>query len=291
MKFSNPIFGTMNLGHKYSDPREILLRIKECLALGITTFDLADIYGGYTYEELFGKALTLEPSLRSQMQIVTKCDILANWGELQVKVKHYDTSKEYILRSVERSLTKIGTDFVDLLLIHRPDPLMNADDIADAFRQLKSEGKVLNFGVSNFTPSQFDLVQSRLDFPLVTNQVEFSVTHLAPMYDGTFDQMQRLSIQPMIWSALSGGRIFSEKSVEMERIVAALSAVAKELGSNVTIDQVVYAWINTLPCKPVIILGTLELDRIKSAVNGVKLKLDRVQWFTILEAIQGRECP
>jgi predicted oxidoreductase len=292
-KLSKLVFGTWRLADKASaDPKDILNRIKTCIDLGITSFDLADIYGLYTYEKLFGQALKLEPSIRSKIQIITKFDILINCPVFpDVKVHHYDTSKEYIFQAAERSLKEIGIDYIDLLLIHRPDPLMNADEVAAAFKKLKEQGKVRHFGVSNFTPSQFELLQSRLDFPLVTNQVEFSVMQPAPMYDGTFDQLQRLKVQPMIWSPLAGGKLFTDKSEQTVRVVKALEKVGKELGPDNTIDQVAFAWIMRHPVDSCIVLGTNDLARIKKAVDSMKLKLTREQWFYILEACNGCEVP
>jgi predicted oxidoreductase len=292
-KLSKFVFGTWRLADKASsDPKDILERIYSCIDLGITTFDLADIYGLYTYEKLFGNALKLDPSVRSKIQIITKFDILINCPAFpNVKVHHYDTSKEYVIQAVERSLKEIGIDYIDLLLIHRPDPLMNADEVANAFHQLKKDGKVLHFGVSNFSPSQFELLQSRLDFPLVTNQVEYSVMHPDPMYNGTFDQLQRVRVQPMIWSPLAGGKLFNDKSEKTLRVVGALEKVCKELGPNVTIDQVAYAWILKHPADCCIVLGTNDITRIKKAVGSLDISLTREHWFFILEACNNCEVP
>lgn len=194
---SRLIYGTWRL-NETDDPssysaQAILDRIYFCLRLGITTFDLADIYGGgdHQCEKIFGAGLALEPQIRSQLQLITKCDIqLICPSRPENTVKHYDTSKSYILKSVNESLKAIGTNYVDILLLHRPDPLMNADEVAEAMLELKEEGKVRYFGVSNFSPSQVDLLQSRLPFPLVANQIEAHVLRLDPLHDGTLDQCQ-----------------------------------------------------------------------------------------------------
>ncbi|KAJ3302521.1 hypothetical protein HDV03_004888 [Kappamyces sp. JEL0829] len=294
-QFSKLVFGTWRLADKHSsEPADVLVRIKTCLSLGITCFDLADIYGGYGYEELFGKALALEPGLRSQMKIITKCNIQypVGAGRPEVTTHYYDTSRDYILWSVNRSLGKVGIDAFDVLLLHRPDPLMDADEVAATFKQLRREGKVKHFGVSNFTPSQFELIQSRLDFPLVTNQVEFSVLHPDPLFDGVFDQAQRLRFTPMIWSPLAGGRLFAqEKSEQTARVVGELERVAAEIGPSVTIDQVAYAWILTIPSAPCVVVGTNDLERIKRVVQAQSVVLSKPQWFRILEACQGCEVP
>jgi predicted oxidoreductase len=173
--FSRLIYGTWRLADnnpELAKPESILQRIHACLDAGINTFDLADIYGGYTYEKLFGDALSLEPSLRDRMQIITKCGIMIECEQKPgVYVKHYDTSYEHITASVDASLRNIGTNYVDVLLIHRPDPFMDVDQVVRAFVSLRESGKVRHFGVSNFTPSQFEMLKSRLDkvrIPLVT---------------------------------------------------------------------------------------------------------------------------
>ncbi|KAJ3201922.1 hypothetical protein HDU82_007733 [Entophlyctis luteolus] len=297
--FSRIVFGTMRLA---GEPADILQRIKTCLDMGITTFDLADIYGEYMYEELFGKALALDPSIRKRMQIVTKCDILyPNGNRPQVWVKHYNTSREYILECAENSLKKINTDYLDLLLIHRPDPLMNADEVASAFQTLHASGKVRQFGVSNFTPGQFELLQSRLpNIQLAANQIEFSVLHTAPLFDGSLDHLQKVRALPMIWSPLAGGAnswprgggLFGPNKTERDqRVVAALDKIAKQVGADVTIDQIAYAWLLMHPSAPCLVVGTSDLKRLKSAMDAVNIKLDRQQWFYILEASQGEESP
>lgn len=295
--FSRIVYGTWRLADNdtngdLASPQSILQRIKKCLDLGITTFDLADIYGCYTYEKLFGNALALEPSLRERMELVTKCDIsIPCDSRPDVYVKHYDTSAEYIISSVEKSLEFIGTSYIDVLLIHRPDPLMNADEVASAFKVLRSSGKVRHFGVSNFSPSQFELLQSRLDFPLVTNQVEISVMNMDCLHNGVLDQMQRLRVAPMAWSPLGGGRLFSNETPQSSRLLAAMEKVAKELGPEVQVDQVAYIWLLTHPSNIIPVLGTNKLDRIERLAKADGMRLNRQQWFSIWEASMGREVP
>ena len=265
--------------------------IKQHLDLGITSVDHADIYGGYTCEQLFGEALALEPALRQQMEIVTKCDIkLLSAKYPERTVKHYDTSAAHIASSVDNSLQNLGTDYIDLLLIHRPDPLMNADEVADAFARLKQSGKVRHFGVSNFTPYQFDLLQSRLDFPLVTNQVEVNPANIFALHDGTLDQMQMKRIRPMIWSALGGGSVFTAQTEQAHRLRTVLSNVSDELG-GASLDQVIYAWLLKLPCQPLPIIGSGNIERVRSAVAAKEINLTREQWFCIWEAAAGHEVP
>jgi predicted oxidoreductase len=264
-----------------------LALIEQYLELGITTTDHADIYGGYTCEKLFGEALALKPEWRDQMEIITKCGInLISDKYPDRYVKHYDTSKTHILEAVDNSISNLNCGYLDILLIHRPDPLMQADEIAEAFEILKTNGKVKHFGVSNFTPTQFSLLQSRLDYPLVTNQIEFSPLALEAMSDGSFDQCQQQRISPMIWSCLGGGRLFnetSEKSIQLHQI---LRGIADETGAQ-SIEQVVYAWVLQLPSKPMPIIGSGNVERIRLAAEAELIQLDRQQWFRVLEGASG----
>jgi predicted oxidoreductase len=270
---------------------ELLDLIRASLDLGITTFDHADIYGDHVCQELFGRALALEPALRERMQLVTKCGImLASPNRPQHALKHYDTSRAHIFASVEESLRTLGTDRIDLLLIHRPDVLMDPDEVAEAFTSLRQAGKVLHFGVSNFTPSQFDLLASRLDFPLVTNQIEVSVLFLDLLHDGTVDQCLQRGIAPMAWSPLAGGRIFFEDSEQASRVRQALQAVGQELG-GASMDQVALAWLLAHPVCFLPILGSGKIERIRSAVGAEALHLSREQWFAVWSASTGTPVP
>ncbi|HEY9696109.1 MAG TPA: aldo/keto reductase [Trichocoleus sp.] len=283
--------GVWRLAEWQMQPRERVAFIETALELGITTIDHADIYGNYTCEGLFGDALALKPGLRDQMQLITKCDIkLVSANRPEHTIKHYDTSQAHIVASVENSLNQLRTDRVDLLLLHRPDPLMDADETAEALMDLKQAGKILHVGVSNFQPSQFDLLASRLNFPIVTNQVEFSVTHLTPLYDGTFDQCQRLRIAPMAWSPLGGGDLFQSDSPSAKRLRSALQTIGEQLG-NATIDQVALAWILRHPANIIPVLGTGKRDRLQSAAAAAQLQLSREQWFYILAASTGAPVP
>jgi predicted oxidoreductase len=265
--------------------------VHACLDLGITTFDHADIYGDYACEDLFGRALALEPTLRDKMQLVTKCGIkLVSTHRPAHTVKHYDTSREHIIASAETSLKTLRTDHIDLLLIHRPDPLLDPDEVAEAFAELRQAGKVLHFGVSNFTPSQFELLASRLDFPLVTNQVEISVLHMDALHDGTLDQCLRLGIAPMAWSPLGGGRLFRGEDEQAIRLGQALSAVGEALG-GASPAQVALAWLLQHPARIVPVLGTGKVDRIRKAVHAENLQLTRQQWFAIWRASKGEDVP
>ncbi|HLA42264.1 MAG TPA: aldo/keto reductase [Aggregatilineales bacterium] len=290
LEFSRLAAGLWRLNEWKMSSRDLLNWIDACLDTGITTFDHADIYGGYTCETLFGNALALNAALRDDIEIVTKCGIkLVSERRPEHSVKSYDTSRQHIIQSVENSLEALQTDYIDLLLIHRPDPMMNADEIAEAFTQLWEDGKVLYFGVSNFTNTQFSLIDSRLsEFDLVTNQIEFSVMHTAPLYDGTLDWCQMLGIPPMIWSPLGGGRLFDD-SEQARRVRAALQQVGDELGAS--FDQVALAWIMMHPARPIPVTGTGKIERIRAAVAAENLDMTREQWFAILEASEGHPVP
>lgn len=172
-EFSRFVMGYWRLMDWNMSARQLVSFIEEHLDLGVTTVDHADIYGGYQCEAAFGEALKLAPHLRERMEIVSKCGIATTAREENV-IGHYITDRDHIIKSAEQSLINLATDHLDLLLIHRPDPLMDADEVADAFKHLHQSGKVRHFGVSNFTPAQFALLQSRLPFTLATNQVEIS---------------------------------------------------------------------------------------------------------------------
>ncbi len=288
--FSRIVAGIMRLREWDMDTSALVNFIYQCLDLGITTFDHADIYGSYRVEELFGKALAAEPSLRGRIELVTKCGIqLLSPNRPDTRVKHYDTSREHIIASAERSLRNFRTDVVDLLLIHRPDPLMDADEVAAALDELRAAGKIRHAGVSNFTPRQFELLQSRLDFPLVTNQIELSVLHLDPLHDGTLDQLQQWRVPPMAWSPVAGGRLFDPANERARRVRGALAAVGQELGASV--DQVALAWLLRHPARVLPVMGTGKIERLREAAAAENVMLDRQQWFAIWEASAGHEVP
>lgn len=285
--FSTLICGYWRLMEWEMTAQQIQTFMQQHIELGITTVDHADIYGGYQCEAAFGEALRLKPALREQMELVSKCGI-ATTADPDNKIGHYITDAQYIIARAEKSLTNLHTDYLDLLLIHRPDPLMDADEVAEAFTQLHKSGKVKHFGVSNFTPAQFSLLQSRLPFSLVTNQVEISPIHQPTILDGTLDQCQQLHIKPMAWSCLGGGRLFSEAGFQPLR--DELQNVANETGAD-TIEQVVYAWIMRLPSQPLPIIGSGKIKRVQSAYKALSLEMTRQQWFRIRKAALGYDVP
>jgi predicted oxidoreductase len=291
LSFSRIIHGLWRLADWKQSDQETLSLIEYCLELGITTFDHADIYGGYTCEDLFGRALALKPELREKMELVTKCGIvLKSPNRPHHQSHHYNTSREHIIESVNHSLNNLGTDYLDALLIHRPDPFMDPEQTAQAFIELKEAGKVRNFGVSNFKSHQFDMLQSYLPFQLVTNQIELSAYHLENFEDGTLNHCLEKRIAPMAWSPLAGGKIFSAQDDRAQRLQDTLKNIAGEIGAS-DIDEVLYAWLLDHPARIMPIIGSGKKHRIEKAVNSMKLKLDHHQWFNILQSSMGHDVP
>ncbi|PYZ99074.1 oxidoreductase [Alteribacter lacisalsi] len=289
LSFSRIVHGMWRLNDWKYTPEQTVELIEHCLEQGITTFDHADIYGSYTCEKIFGDALSLKPELREQMELVSKCGIvLESENRPAHKSHHYNTSKEHILLSVDNSLRDLQTDYLDTLLIHRPDPMMNPEEVAEAFSALKKAGKVRTFGVSNFKSHQFSMLESYLDEPLVTNQVEVSAAQLENVQDGTLDHALEKRIAPMAWSPLAGGAIFSdEKSV---RLKDTLTQVAEELGTE-DLSEVLYAWILRHPSQIMPIAGSGKKERINAAVRALDYHLTLDQWFAILHASMGHDVP
>jgi predicted oxidoreductase len=289
LSFSRIIHGLWRLSEWDMSNEDLLLLIENCLKAGITTFDHADIYGNYTCEKKFGDALALKPELRKEMEIVTKCGIkLVSNNRPQHSFKSYDTSKEHIIASVNQSLQNLQTDYIDVLLIHRPDPFMDPAEVAEAFTHLKIEGKVRQFGVSNFKRSQYKMLQSYLDFPLITNQIELSAYHLENFEDGTLDLCQEERITPMAWSPLAGGSIFSSNEQRAKNLRNTLERIAGEIGAQ-GIDEVLYAWLLSHPSNIMPIVGSGKMDRIESAIRSLDLTLSRDQWFEILQVSMDHE--
>ncbi len=254
--------------------------IRTSLEVGITSFDHADIYGDYNNERIFGDVLKKNPAIRKDIQLITKCGIkLLSASQPNTWIKHYDTSKKHILDSVDNSLNMLGTHYIDLLLIHRPDPLLDPEEVSEAFGLLKQSGKVLHFGVSNFTTNQFEMLQSYLPFPLVTNQIEFSLNRLEPLYDGMLDVMQKHRVCPMAWSPLGGGKLMG-----IER-----GLWQKKDEYKATETQLSLAWLLRHPAGIFPIIGTTQPERIKESAAAADLKLDRQDWFEMLKIATGKD--
>lgn len=270
-----------------TSPAHVQAKIEACLDQGITTMDQADIYGDYGAEAVMGAALKAAPALRDKIEIVTKCDIVAPIGKYSdARVKYYDTSAAHITASVEASLTNMATDRIDLLLIHRPDPLMDHHETGAALDALVASGKVRAVGVSNFKLNDWTLLQSAMTTPLCTNQIEASVLHFAPFIDGDIAWMQERAIRPMAWSPLGGGRLFGEEGAAAR---AVLDRIAGEQGVDAT--AVAVAWLLAHPAKLAPVMGTNNLDRIRAISDAARVEMDRETWFEILTAAWGSEVP
>jgi predicted oxidoreductase len=288
---SRLVHGLWRLAGWNKSASQIRATIDFCLEQGITTFDHADIYGEYTCEQLFGAALAGAAVDRSRIQIVTKCGIkLVSPNRPSHRIKSYDTSCSHILACVDNSLKCLRTDYIDLLLIHRPDPLMDPEEVNKAFVTLRDKGKVRHFGVSNFLPSQFEMLASKLEVPLVTNQIEYSVMQLAAHADGTIDLCQKLGIRPMAWSPLGGGKLFRQDSTQAATLRETLSGIGDSIG-GAEIDQVALAWILRHPVQFAVVLGTGDTARIAKAIEALDIPLSREQWFDVWRTSMGRDVP
>lgn len=289
-EFSQIAVGFWRLHEWNFSTKDIIQFIENALEHGITTFDHADIYGDYGNEEAFGAALKERPDLREKMELVTKCGICLTTGNRPNHyIQHYNTTADYIRYSVERSLQKLRTEVLDLVLIHRPDPLMDGSEMADIFMKLIEEGKIKHVGVSNFTVDQAEMFQSKLDVPLATNQVECSLLHTNPVYDGVFDQAQKWNSSPMIWSPFAGGRLFTDTDERSSRIRSLLSELSEKYSA--TPGQIALAWLLKLPCNPQPVLGTGKTDRVAEAAGALEITLARQDWFRLLEASNGHPVP
>ena len=286
-KYSRIISGAMTWGQwgKQLDSNGMITLMNHCLEIGINTFDHADIYGGYTTESDFGEALSRSDIQRENIRLISKCGIQYVCENRTNTVKHYNYSKEYITWSVENSLKLLKTDYLDLLLLHRPSPLMHPHEIMEAVAKLGQEGKIIDFGVSNFTPSQVDLLASEL--PVLVNQIECSVTHFEPMLDGTLDQMMTKNMIPMAWSPLGG--LFREENDQTLRLHQALEGMMEKYNANE--DQLALAWILKHPAKIHPVVGTTNPDRLNRAQNALAIDLELEDWFSIWTASMGHKVP
>ena len=285
MKTSPLIIGTMRWGiwgANHSE-KQVINLIETCINEGLSTFDHADIYGDYTTEKLFGDALKMMNIDRSGIQLISKCGIEMPCKNRDFQIKSYNYSKDHILRSVDKSLENLGTDHLDLLLLHRPSPLMNPYEIAETFNLLKGSGKVREFGVSNFSASQFDLIHSI--FPLITNQIEISINKTDAFYDGILDQMMKNNLKPMAYSVL--GNYFTEKSDENVRLKNVLKELCMKY--NAEENQILLAFLLKHPSKIIPVIGTSRVEKIVEMKKSLSINLEREDWFRLLEAKKGQE--
>jgi predicted oxidoreductase len=284
---SDFIQGMMRLRDWKLSTKELLHQLHHLMDLGITSFDHADIYGDFSCEQIFGKALQQEPSLRKNMQVISKCGIMLE-GENQVK--HYNLSKNHIIQSVENSLQRLQTDYLDYLLLHRPSPIMNPAEVADAFHILHQQGKVLHFGISNFSAAQIQYLQSFLNIPLGTNQIEMSPLHLQAFQDGTLNYTHKNNMQVMAWSPMAGGKIITSEDAKALRIREAFTQLAEACKGEST-ESLVYAWLMHHPASIIPIIGSGKISHVKQAIKARSIQLSDEQWFRVWQASIGQNVP
>jgi len=290
-EFSRMVYGTWRLLSTKPTAQEINRRLHACLELGITTIDTAEIYGLYEVEQALGAALALSPGLRDQLEIVTKAGIYVPCSyHPERRTAHYNATGPRLVKSLEKSLRLLGTDRVDLFLVHRPDWLTRAEETATGLNELLRNGKIRSAGVSNYSVSQFDLLNAHLAQPLVTNQLEFHLLHMEPIHDGTLHQCEKLGVLPMAWSPLAGGKLFDPANPAAPRLAAAAQAMASRC-NGATLEQLAYAWILAHPSRPLPVIGTNKLERLQSAAQADAIVLEREDWYTLWEAAQGRRIP
>lgn len=285
LEFSQLIYGMWRLtDDKNTSPLHVEAKIQMALDQGITTFDQADVYGGYTAEAVLGGALKANPALRTKMEIVSKCDIIVDAGRHSgTRVKHYDTSRAHIQASVDMSLLEMCIDHIDLLLIHRPDPLMDHHITGAALDELVTNGKVGAIGVSNFKPWEWELLQSAMKNNLTTNQIEISLAEISPFTNGIMAFHQRQGDPIMAWSPLGGGSLMTDRSY----LGTTMDDIAEQYG--VDRASIAIAFLLAHPAKILPVLGTNNLDRIARISDALKVKLDRQSWFQLYEAALGQE--
>lgn len=286
VELSRLVYGMWRLGDDTdTSPAHVQAKVEACLAQGITTMDQADIYGGYEAEEIFGTALRAAPSLRDQIEIVTKCDIVAPVGRYaEARVKYYDTSRAHIEASIDHSLRLMGIETIDLLLIHRPDPLMDHGETGAALDDAVASGKVRAVGVSNFRPYDWELLQSAMSTPLATNQIEISLIAHEALTNGDVAFHQRHGQPLMAWSPLAGGALFSPEHKGLHDRLAEIGAA-----QGVDATAVAVAWLLRHPSGIIPVLGTNNLTRIAQIGDATKVTLDRETWFDLYTLALGRE--
>lgn len=289
LELSQVVMGCMRIADAGITENELLTLVEACLDMGVTSIDHAPVYGGYTCEKIFGNAvLRKRPELREKMQLITKAGIVCP-GHEGNRTIYYNSTKAEILKEMDQSLEKLGTDHVDLLLIHRPDPLADPAETADALETVVKEGKALHVGVSNFMPSQTAMLQSCLSIPLVTNQVELSVKNTENFFNGVVDDAFTRRIPLMAWSPLGGGEVFCSQEEKFVRLRSVLTEIAQEHGASM--DEVMYAWLFRHPVRIAALTGTMNVNRIRAAADAADLELSYDEWYRILEASRGFSVP
>ena len=290
-ELSRMAYGTWRLLATRPAAQEINRRLNACLELGITTIDTAEIYGVYEVEKALGEALALSPGLRDRLELVTKAGIYVPCKyHPERHTAHYNATGERLVKSLDKSLRWLGTDRVDLFLVHRPDWLARADDTAGGLNRLLADGKIRAAGVSNYSASQFELLSAQMARPLATNQIEFHLLHMDPMTDGSLHQCERLGVTPMAWSPLAGGKLFDPANPAAPRLADAAAGMSARYG-GATLEQLAYAWILAHPSRPLPVIGTNQVERIRSAAQAAEIALAREDWYALWEAAKGHKVP
>ncbi len=290
-EFSRMAYGTWRILATQPTAQEINRRLNVCLEVGITTIDTAEIYGLYEVERALGAGLALTPGLRDKLEIVTKAGIYVPCKYHPDRhTAFYNAQGERLIKSLDKSLRLLGTDHIDLFLVHRPDWLTRADDTARGLNTLLRDGKIRTAGVSNYSASQFELLNASMEQPLATNQIEFNLMHTEPITDGTLCQCEKVGVLPMAWSPLAGGMLFDTASPAAQRLSAAAASMASHYG-GATLEQLAYAWIMAHPSRPLPVIGTNKVERIQSAAQAVAITLEREDWYALWEAAKGHKVP
>jgi predicted oxidoreductase len=285
---SSPIAGCMRWGKWGANfnTNEYEYLIKQCIENGITSFDHADIYGDYTTEEEFGRVLLNEPSIRLKMQLITKAGIqMVSSNRPHHQLKSYNTSANHLIKSVEQSLQNFRTDYIDVFLIHRPNPLLHPNEVANAITKLKEQGKILSFGVSNFLPHHINQLIGyvKIDY----NQIEFSIVNLKQLFNGSLDNCIQLNITPMGWAPLGGGSLTDETHPRFRSIELASKKLAEKY--NCGANEILIAFILKHPSNILPVVGTTKIERFIKAKKAKSIELSDEDWFMLLEASKGEE--
>jgi len=298
--------GCMRLSN---DSDEAVATLRAALDQGISFFDHADIYGRGKREEVFAAIWHEIPGLRDKIILQSKCGIRHAGTPEESDPTRYDFSYEHIVQSVDGSLQRLNTDYLDILLLHRPDALVEPEEVAKAFDHLQQGGKVRFFGVSNHSPSQIQFLQKYVDQPLVANQLQLSIVHTHLIDEGIvlnrsdyseptrgestleFCRIHGITIQA--WSPLAGGIISGKELAEpndrIEKIAALVAKMAEQKG--VSKEAIVIAWLLRHPARIQPIIGTTNPERIAGACQADGIELTREEWYRLFEAGRGRRLP
>jgi len=279
VELSKICLGTWKISQESYNPRFMANLIEKAILSGITTIDTADIYGNYKTEELIGDSIKNLKIERDKFQIVTKCNIVKNHPDFSnIKSMCYDSSFDYIRYSVNRSLEKLKVDYVDLFLLHRIDYLLNPYDVNKAISQLKKEGKIKSFGVSNFSYSKMKMLQQRIEEPIQTNQIEFSLKNFSALDDGVLDLCLEMGISPIFWSPFGNCKIFQD-----EKIMDTLNQLKNKYQVE-NVATIVLAALFKHPANGIAVVGTLKAERFDSYIESLKINLTNADFYALLSA-------